>query len=222
MALRFGGGRLPFNPALTRPTAHRRALLLLAAPLLLSPCHHPAGRTTQPPLLALSPHLATLPPNSGFADRGINATASDWMRGAAITRPDGRVLFRSVIPGWYPGRLAHVHVKVRLAGLAAPIAPAYSYGGGGGGWRGFTTQLYLPDPLVRSVYANPPYRSLGGYDSDVGRDIVLAGNAAQYAALTMDLWPATTAWVEQHGLTSGTPDRWGTGYVAKYTLRLRA
>lgn len=159
---------------------------------------------------------------SGFADRGINATASDWMRGAAITRPDGRVLFRSVIPGWYPGRLAHVHVKVRLAGLAAPIAPAYSYGGGGGGWRGFTTQLYLPDPLVRSVYANPPYRSLGGYDSDVGRDIVLAGNAAQYAALTMDLWPATTAWVEQHGLTSGTPDRWGTGYVAKYTLRLRA
>lgn len=144
------------------------------------------------------------------------------MRGAGISGPDGRVLFRSVIPGWYPGRLAHVHVKVRLAGLAAPVAPAYSDSGGGGGWRGFTTQLYLPDPLVRSVYADPPYRSLGGYDSDVGRDIVLAGNTAEYAALTMSMWPATAAWVAHHGLNREVPDSWGLGYVAKYTLRLTA
>ncbi|GAB0497474.1 hypothetical protein MMPV_008807 [Pyropia vietnamensis] len=158
-------------------------------------------------------------PLLGFSDRGVNATASDWMRGAAVSSSDGGVLFRSIIPGWYPGRLAHVHVKVRLAGLAAPIVPGYS-SGNSGGWRGFTTQLYLPDPLVRSVYANPPYRSLWSYDSDVGHDIVLAGDAAEYAALTMDVWPATAAWVKDNGLNRGEPDRWGLGYVAKYTLRL--
>lgn len=141
------------------------------------------------------------------------------MRGAAVSRSDGGVLFRSIIPGWYPGRLAHVHVKVRLAGLAAPIVPGY-FSGGGGGWRGFTTQLYLPDPLVRSVYADPPYRSLGNYNSDVGQDVVLAGDAAEYAALTMDVWPATASWVQANGLNRGEPDRWGLGYVAKYTLRL--
>lgn len=153
---------------------------------------------------------------SGFADRGVNATANTWMRGAAVSRSSGHVLFRTIIPGWYPGRLAHVHVKVRLAGLAAPLASPYT-----GGWRGFTTQLYLPDPLVRSVYAAPPYRSVEHYDSDVRRDVVLAGNYAEYAALTMDVWPATAAWVEEHGLNTGVPERWGPGHVARYTLRLR-
>jgi len=142
------------------------------------------------------------------------------MRGTQVTRTDGSINFRTIVPGWYPGRLAHLHVKVRLA---MPPPPA---GGGHGGCRpyrpsmGFTTQLYLPDALVRAVYAAPPYNSLHTYVSDIDQDVVLEGDAAEYAALTMAVWPATAAWCTANGFTSDSA--WGMGYVATYTLRLQS
>ena len=47
----------------------------------------------------------------------------------------------SIYPGWYPGRIPHIHFKVLLdeANLV-------------------TGQLYFPDPVTERVYATlPPY-----------------------------------------------------------------
>jgi len=140
------------------------------------------------------------------------------MRGTQVTRKDGMITFRTIVPGWYPGRLAHLHVKVRLA-----VPPANRGHVGCLPYRppmGFTTQLYLPDALVRSIYAVPPYNSVDTYVSDIDQDVVLEGDAAEYAALTMAVWPATAAWCTANGFTSGSP--WGMGHVAAYTLRLQS
>ena len=50
------------------------------------------------------------------------------LRGHLFTGADGRYSLRTIIPGLYPGRTRHIHVKVQ--------AP---------GGRVLTTQLYLPD-----------------------------------------------------------------------------
>lgn len=43
------------------------------------------------------------------------ATTDDytWLRGVQQTDEDGMVEFDTIVPGWYSGRTAHIHVKVR-------------------------------------------------------------------------------------------------------------
>lgn len=45
-----------------------------------------------------------------------SATTDDymWLRGVQQTDEDGMVEFETIVPGWYSGRTAHIHVKVRL------------------------------------------------------------------------------------------------------------
>jgi protocatechuate 3,4-dioxygenase beta subunit len=50
------------------------------------------------------------------------------LRGHLFTGADGRYSLRTIVPGLYPGRTRHIHVKVQ-----APDGPL------------LTTQLYLPD-----------------------------------------------------------------------------
>lgn len=56
---------------------------------------------------------------------------------------------RTVYPGWYATRTAHIHVKVRLYFVA--------------GDKTFeaTSQLYFDDAVTDTVYAQPPYVARG-------------------------------------------------------------
>jgi protocatechuate 3,4-dioxygenase beta subunit len=67
-------------------------------------------------------------------DKGQYDNSGFRLRGHQFSDADGRYRLRSVVPGLYPGRTRHIHVKVQPAG-----------------GRVLTTQLYFPgEPQNRS------------------------------------------------------------------------
>src|SRR5438874_11765953 len=76
---------------------------------------------------------------SGF---GAGSSSQTFMRGIQKTNAKGLALFRTVYPGWYPGRTVHIHVKVHLGGNVV-----------------HTGQLYFSDALTDSAYKAAPYSS---------------------------------------------------------------
>lgn len=73
---------------------------------------------------------------------GVYAAASGktFLRGIQRTDAKGVATFKTIYPGWYPGRTVHIHVKVSLGGNVA-----------------HTGQLYFPDKVTDAVYARAPY-----------------------------------------------------------------
>jgi len=77
---------------------------------------------------------------SGFAQPGREATSGEtFLRGTQPVDRRGLVTFRSLYPGWYPGRTPHIHFKVRRAGLT-----------------NLTSQFFLPDALSEFLYTQAP------------------------------------------------------------------
>lgn len=82
---------------------------------------------------------------SGYDRQGDDGKASakgeTHLRGTQITDVEGRVSFRSIYPGWYPGRTPHIHVKAFLDETTV-----------------LTGQLYFPDELSTRIYRDQaPY-----------------------------------------------------------------
>lgn len=87
---------------------------------------------------------------SGFAppDTRVQFLADQtFLRGRQLTDTHGSVEFRTIYPGWYPGRTAHIHLMAHVGG--APL----------------TSQLYFPDDLTEQVHASPPYAQRLGRDT---------------------------------------------------------
>ena len=80
---------------------------------------------------------------SETADQGTQSRT--FLRGIQRTDTKGVATFRTIYPGWYPGRTVHVHVKVALAGNVV-----------------HTGQLYFPDKLTDVVYRRAPYNTRPG------------------------------------------------------------
>ena len=76
---------------------------------------------------------------SGYSDFGTEG--EDWLRGQQISDASGRVRIQTIVPGSYPGRAVHLHVKVRS-----------------GEQLELTTQVYLPNELVAEALAQPEYQ----------------------------------------------------------------
>jgi protocatechuate 3,4-dioxygenase beta subunit len=80
---------------------------------------------------------------SGFAQEGT--AGQTFCRGTQISDSIGLVIFKTIYPGWYPGRTCHMHFKVH------PTATTE-----------FTSQLYYPQFVTDHIYANyPPYTQKG-------------------------------------------------------------
>ncbi len=77
---------------------------------------------------------------------GFGAAVGDdtFLRGRQRSDGAGRVVFTTVYPGWYPGRTAHIHVKVYVGGDVV-----------------HTGQLYFPQRVNDRVYAQRRYQHLG-------------------------------------------------------------
>ncbi len=75
---------------------------------------------------------------SGTTVQGTSAKR--FLRGIQRTNAKGLALFRTIYPGWYPGRTVHVHVMVHVSGNVV-----------------HTGQLYFPDALTDRVYRTRPY-----------------------------------------------------------------
>ena len=74
---------------------------------------------------------------SGF---GAGRSSRTFMRGIQRTNASGVATFKTVYPGWYPGRTVHIHVKVHVRGNVV-----------------HTGQLYFSDGVTDAVYKRTPY-----------------------------------------------------------------
>jgi protocatechuate 3,4-dioxygenase beta subunit len=81
---------------------------------------------------------------SDVNDSGSSASRQKFLRGYQVTGNDGAVEFVTIYPGWYRGRTAHIHFKIRGQ-------PASGRG------YAFTSQLYFDEAISDRVYARSPY-----------------------------------------------------------------
>ena len=86
-------------------------------------------------------HADALGVYSGFGRGSGNRT---FLRGIQRTGANGLARFRSIYPGWYPGRTVHIHVKVHVGGNVV-----------------HTGQLYFPDSVTDRVFRGTPYKRRG-------------------------------------------------------------
>ena len=71
------------------------------------------------------------------AENTLNET---WLRGYQITGADGICRFTSIFPGWYEGRITHLHGKVHLKGKTL-----------------LTTNFFFSKEIENQVYASSFY-----------------------------------------------------------------
>jgi protocatechuate 3,4-dioxygenase beta subunit len=71
-----------------------------------------------------------------------------WLRGLQLTDGAGRATFRTIYPGWYPGRVTHIHFQVYIGDRHRGRATA-------------TSQLVFPEEVTAAVYASPAYAARG-------------------------------------------------------------
>lgn len=89
-------------------------------------------------------------------DRRTSAKGESYLRGTQFTDSKGEVTFRSVYPGWYPGRTPHIHVKVFLDEKTLA-----------------TGQMYFPDDVSAKVYTSEKaYAPRGTADTTNGTDFL--------------------------------------------------
>jgi protocatechuate 3,4-dioxygenase beta subunit len=101
---------------------------------------------------------------SGFGQGAGNRT---FMRGVQRTDVHGLAAFRTVYPGWYPGRTVHIHVKVHIGGSVV-----------------HTGQLYFPDAITDAAYRAAPYNRRPGRDTRNATDSVYR-NGGKRSMLTV-------------------------------------
>jgi protocatechuate 3,4-dioxygenase beta subunit len=95
-------------------------------------------------------------PAPGSSSAGVPSVAyladQTFLRGSQRTDQAGMVEFRTIYPGWYPGRTVHIHLIVHVDDAA------------------LTSQLYFPDHVSDQVLAVDPYASHAGRDTSNASD----------------------------------------------------
>jgi protocatechuate 3,4-dioxygenase beta subunit len=109
---------------------------------------------------------------SGYAGQatGASTVGMTFLRGVQPTDAEGSAKFIAIYPGWYPGRLTHLHVKIHLPSKGV-----------------VTTNLFFPDAVNAEVYAFPEYKTHGPNPATVAQDVELKGDAARFNALMLQL-----------------------------------
>lgn len=85
-----------------------------------------------------------------------------FMRGQQVAGAAGAATFRTIYPGWYPGRTVHIHCKVHVGGSTV-----------------HTGQLYFDDALTDVVYAQEPYASRGTRSTRNAADGIYGNGGAE-------------------------------------------
>lgn len=143
---------------------------------------------------------------SGFANQtGYLGTKSyvgeTFFRGIQLSDSNGEAHFTTIYPGWYPGRVTHIHFQVFLSSMLAA-----------------TSQLAFPESLNTEVYNTVPYTAHGQNPTKNTTDGVFAdSNNTQYqivnivengsggydAALTVGIAAPTTGVINLEPETGG-------------------
>ena len=80
----------------------------------------------------------------GYSGDIAGNAGTNFLRGAQRTNATGIATFRTIYPGWYPGRAVHIHVKVHVGGDVV-----------------HTGQLFFPALVSHAVYRRKPYSTHG-------------------------------------------------------------
>ena len=121
---------------------------------------------------------------SGFSEQVVDTTSQDFLRGDMISDVRGQVYFRSIYPGWYPGRAVHVHFKVSVHNAVR-----------------ITSQFYFPDQISRAVYQHPIYRPRGAQDTSLDRDQFLQSVDQIQSNLIASVTPERSGYLAQMRIT---------------------
>ena len=89
---------------------------------------------------------------SATAPRAAYLPDQTFLRGGQRTDRAGMVEFRTIYPGWYPGRTVHIHVMVHVDGQV------------------LTSQLYFPEETSDDVFGREPYATRPGRDTTNASD----------------------------------------------------
>jgi protocatechuate 3,4-dioxygenase beta subunit len=85
-----------------------------------------------------------------------------FLRGIQRTDRNGVAIFKTIYPGWYPGRTVHIHLKVYLGGNTV-----------------HTGQLFFPDALTDVVYRRSPYNRRPGRDPRNAADSIFRNGGSR-------------------------------------------
>ena len=139
---------------------------------------------------ALGRYSGFPPPDDSLVATSETAVRTEYLRdqtflrGRQLTDAEGMVEFRTIWPGWYPGRTVHIHLIAQVDGVAR------------------TSQLYFPDDLNAQVLASPPYAARQGRDTTNDSDGIFptGGDPAQ-----LDVVPTADGY--RAGICLVTPER---------------
>ncbi len=79
---------------------------------------------------------------SGYSQPGANTVGQTFCRGIQFTDCNGKVKFDAMFPGWYAGRITHLHFQIYLSitGMATR-----------------TSQMAFPQAVTQAIYATALY-----------------------------------------------------------------
>src|SRR5438874_1221883 len=93
-------------------------------------------------------HCDALGVYSDATDPSFSTKGTKFLRGYQTTDANGSAKFTTIWPGWYRGRAVHIHFKIRTTAANGQVAD-------------FTSQLFFPDAMNDTVFANAPYSQKG-------------------------------------------------------------
>ena len=108
------------------------------------------GPNGPPPTFDPSHHSDGHPPDGPPAMKPTDKLT--FLRGIQLTGTDGAVAFQTIFPGFYQGRVNHIHFKVRLGGH--PGHKTYT-----AGHISHIGQIFFPEDLTSKLMASEPYAS---------------------------------------------------------------
>ncbi|HVM90257.1 MAG TPA: hypothetical protein VMT76_18855 [Puia sp.] len=118
---------------------------------------------------------------SGYANQSgylgtKDYTGETWLRGRQTTDSNGQVKFTSIYPGWYVGRMTHIHVQVYIAANSSNEGSSNSI---------LTTQIAFPDDITQAVYKTSLYSAHGENTLTFATDNVFSdGTANEMSTVT--------------------------------------
>ncbi len=83
-----------------------------------------------------------------------------FFRGIQLTDSNGQAEFLTIYPGWYQGRVTHIHLQVFLSSVLSA-----------------TSQMAFPDTLNTAVYNTSPYNAHGQNPTNNNNDNVFSDSA---------------------------------------------
>jgi len=120
---------------------------------------------------------------SGYSSSQNGSHAGEtFCRGIQLSDSSGKVTFTSIFPGWYSGRITHVHFQVYLTSLSSTVSA--------------TSQLGFPQVITQAVYNSSLYSAHGqntSVTSFAADNIFSDGTAYQIATVTGSVAAGYTA-----------------------------